>query len=501
MGQTNRGSQLPGLPKGGFMGKFEEYSELKTNIEKQEFYSEEKQKGFPSGDMPEPLSVTGLADKFAKRVQHETTFEERTRYYFEDYKMMDSKVQRYRHMASDQKTLNEFASTHNNHKANDRKDYALKAADNFEAASKLALSLDTENTKGFALYQHREKIMRLRMKGMENAAKAKSTDAADEKYRILKGKMSCLTILKDQLEVLGLDESLSVKEKIRFENELLKINNEIETVKNDLKKKIQTPQQKWEKEQGLDDAAVKTAVRNKKRNYPYITNEAEKIAGTLSRLYGETDRPEYETAFDNMIKKKTYPNLDKSKGNIGRIVSHPCFFVLRDKKGNPINSEEGKKAEWNKKWLDAVGKNDRKTMNAMLKETYERVERLNLPTPEELKKNGAVYYFKKDPAAFYQMVHLCLTLENMKPHDEFVRNYCETHPLFEKKANMGRMLGNMLDNELLQSKYLINVKAGAVKKVTKDTIGYQHALDRNYQQFIDESLATYTEQHSGLKED
>ena len=29
-----------------------------------------------------------------------------------------------------------------------------------------------------------------------------------------KGRMSCLTILKDQLEVLGLDQSLSVKEKV-----------------------------------------------------------------------------------------------------------------------------------------------------------------------------------------------------------------------------------------------------------------------------------------------
>ena len=99
------------------------------------------------------------------------------------------------------------------------------------------------------------------------------------------------------------------------------------------------------------------------------------------------------------------------------------------------------------------------------------------------------------------MVHLCLTLENMKPHDEFVRNYCETHPLFEKKADMGRMLGNMLDNELLKSKYLINVKQGVVKKVTKDTYGYQRALDGNFQQFIDESLATYTARYAGLKED
>ena len=68
------------------MGKFEEYAKKNSSIEKQEFYTEEKQKGFPSRDLPEPMSVTGLADKFTKRVQYETTFEERTRYYFEDYK-------------------------------------------------------------------------------------------------------------------------------------------------------------------------------------------------------------------------------------------------------------------------------------------------------------------------------------------------------------------------------------------------------------------------------
>ena len=303
------------------MGKFEEYAKKNSSIEKQEFYTEEKQKGFPSRDLPEPMSVTGLADKFTKRVQYETTFEERTRYYFEDYKMMDSKVQRYRHMASDQRSLEEFASTHNNHKAGDRKDFAAKAADNFEEAAKLSISFDAEKTKGFALYQYREKIMRLRMKGMENAAKAKSTDAEDEKYRILKGKMSCLTILKDQLEVLSQDESLAVKEKVRFENELLKINNEIEAVKADFNKKIQTPQQKWEKEQGLDDASVKAAVRNKKREYPYITPEAEKIAGIFSRFNSEKYRPEYGAAGENMIKNNTWRKMDKFNGEINTSLS------------------------------------------------------------------------------------------------------------------------------------------------------------------------------------
>ena len=57
--QCNKAGDL----KECIMGKFEEYAKKNSSIEKQEFYTEEKQKGFPSGDLPEPMSVTGLEEK------------------------------------------------------------------------------------------------------------------------------------------------------------------------------------------------------------------------------------------------------------------------------------------------------------------------------------------------------------------------------------------------------------------------------------------------------
>ena len=153
------------------MGKLEEYAKKENKYERYELYDEEKEKGISYQNNTDPMFVTDLNDQFQKRIQKETTFEERTRYYFEDYNLLDAKVQRYRNMAADRQALDKFSETHNNHKASDRKDYAKDAAANFEKAAKLALNFDAEKTKGFALYQHREKIMRLRMKGMEKAAR------------------------------------------------------------------------------------------------------------------------------------------------------------------------------------------------------------------------------------------------------------------------------------------------------------------------------------------
>ena len=60
------------------------------------------------------------------------------------------------------------------------------------------------------------------------------------------------------------------------------------------------------------------------------------------------------------------------------------------------NEAELKKDQWHKKWLTAAGDNDKATMHKMLKEVYERFERIEMPTPEEVRSKGVMHFFKKE---------------------------------------------------------------------------------------------------------
>lgn len=482
------------------MGKFEEYAKKENKYQRYEFYDEEKEKGISSQNSTDPLFVTDLTDQFQKRIQKETTFEERTRYYFEDYNLLDAKVERYRNMAADGQALEKYAQTHTNHKAKDRKGYAKDAAANFEKAAKLALNFDAEKTKGFALYQHREKIMRLRMKGMEKAAMAKSKDAEDETYRKLKGKLSCLSILKDQLEVLSQDQKLTPKEINQFRDERVKLEKELEGVKNDLMTKIPSPVQQWERAQGIDDASIKRNLPTIKRQYPYTNVDAEKYLGIIQYYANEKKRSEYTTNYANMVRNKTFPSLTDSVGQLDRVLAHPCRMVLRDGQGNPINAAELKKDQWNKKWLKAAGDNDKATMHKMLKEVYERFERIEMPTPEELRSKGVMHFFKKDPAGFYDMIHIGLTLSNMCGVDDFAKEYADSHPVFNQKTLMASQLGALWSIELKSSKYLIDEQQAKRVGANARSLDEFRRSDREYAPVGDMHRQNYESLHSQLQE-
>lgn len=384
------------------MGEFDKYQD--KSQDKQELFSLEKTKGLGIDQDKENIPMSGdeLIDKYENRIRHTSSFEERTRYYFEDYKLMDAKAERYRRLGRGGEALDKFASAHTNHGARKRKKYANDAAGYFEEASKLTLSLDMEKTKGFALFRHREKIMRLRMKAMASAAMAKSKSAEDEAYRIAKSKFLCLKILKNQLDVLSQDDKLTEAEILKFRQAEVKLEREYETAKADLLQKAPSPAAEWEKVNNL-------------------------------------------TNIDQVL--ETLNNQNQNMENV-----HPYRVVLKDRNGMPLNNREKQKDEWNQKWRNAAEKSDKTEKNAMLAETYERVTRWPMPSPDEIRKNGIVNLFLKNPAQFHEMLHLGKTLEFMKDTDEFVKNYCAGHPEFEHKAAMLKQLGKLFENRLAAGK-------------------------------------------------
>ena len=431
------------------MGKLEEYSKKKTENERLGIYEQEVSRGFKDVKMTEPLSGMDLFDHEQKKIFRETTFEERTNYYFEDYGLMDSKVQRYRQMASDANGLDTYARAHSYHKASTRKGHASDAADYFEEASKLALSFDPETTRGYALYQHREKIMRLRMKGMESAAKAKATDENDENYRILKSRLSCLTVLKDQLEALSQDETITKKEAEKFASARAGLESEIEEVKNSILDKVPSQTDKWKKANGLDDAAVKRKAKEKKTAYSYVNADAVQI----EMLMGYFAKDEY----------------DGVRLPQGGYVKGPLRIVLKDGNGNPLSESERAKEEWNKALRKAIGDNDVETRNRMLTEACERVERMDFPALADLKKNGIMHYWKKDPVAFHEMRHTCDALKDMAENDEHLKQYIGDHPLIAQKLELGRTLGEIFDNEIFKSRYCMLKTDYKIRKMEQDS--------------------------------
>ena len=500
------------------MGKLEQYVTKDTKKEREPVYAQENSKTLQGYNAAQTLSGNELIDKYQKRIQGDTTFEDRTRYYFEDYHLMDSKVKRYRNMAKDERGLQSYSHTYNNHKASKRKDFANAAADKFEAASKLALSLDESKTKGFALYQHREKIMRLRMSGMENAAKAKSVSSDDEAYKILKGKLSCLSILKDQLEVMGQDESLSAQEIVQFKEAKARIDSELEGVKNSLMSREKIHVKTWERENGLDDSSIRTKLRNEQRTHPYVKSEAVKLAGIMNRLDADDKRMEYEdTVPDMLFRHPAFKDRKDNRADIenvdsmnretverfGRILRQPCRVVLRDRNGLPVSHAERRKEEWNKKWLNAVKNRDKDTINSMLKESFERFEKMEFPSPEELRSKGIMYFYKKDPAAFHEMMRFTSALDEMAEANDFAKEYRDSHELFRKKTRMALCMSSMLRNEIAQSRYMIN----------KTGNGYGFVDIRNQAQYreyrlgdeakanaIQRDLAKYTADHQSIQE-
>ena len=420
------------------MEQLEQYVQKNSEQQKQEFYQQEINRGLSEVQEQQPVTAQEVFDKFEDRLSEKTSFEQRTEYYFKDSGYLEAKAQRYRNIAANKSKLVSYATAHKNHNSKKRKDYANNAATFFEKAA--ALEKNEEDGTGVALYNKREKIMRLRMEGMIEAAKAKSTDEADEKRRILKAKYSCLSILNEQVKVISLSAD-GMKYSKEFEEKRKSLEKELAKVREDIEKSFPTSNlDKWQNANSLTEDGIKKSLKERKKENPDITLEGERIISTMSILSKEGKRPEYAQALDSMKRNQVLPNLDDS-GAESRIVSHPCYIVKRDKNGNPIDKAELKKDQWNRKWLKALGENDTRTKKYMIREAYQRFEKIEFPTPAQINKGGVMQMFKKDPVAFYEMLRMATSFDNYTKVDPYAKKYMEEHPELKKKADMAAKIG------------------------------------------------------------
>ncbi len=454
------------------MSKLEEYlkqpkqQELNTDQEEEQFlfrtetvdisdyevvyptvYDKQRDLGI-GADAEEPELAAYYVKENIKQKLSQASFVERTEYYFQDPKYMEAKKDRYKSLAAkDNDELDKYAQKHTNRSATKRRSKANDAADCFEKAGKLEEKLVKREEEAAAkakpmntleLYKAREEIMRVRMEGMIAAAKAKSTSDKNEGYRIAKAKVSCLSVLMDQANMLkkhNNDEAAFIKIEKGLQKEMSEAEKQLSKYAPDIN-------EQWQESLGLkDENVMKEKLKKAQEVIPSATEEDVKLQTVMHSLM-YTDSPEVQEAINKANEAHAFPKTITNRGD--EIV---CVYNYskRDRNGVPINKEELKKEEWNKHWTQvAIDPTRNLERKQLLIEAYQRYENFEFPTPEELHEKGIMGVFMEDPAKIMGIIRNGIGLDDIRKNGEpFVEDMRITHPVLRKKLEMGKFLGFM----------------------------------------------------------
>ena len=408
------------------------------------------------------VASAAYVDDILRERMEQTSFAERTEYYFKDHNYLNAKVERYTSLGSDEnKELNIYAKKYTNRNARKRKARAKDAAKSFRKAKNLELELrKRENRNGgeplpaIEIYLAHNDIMRARMEGMINAAKAKATDSQNEAYRIAKAKLSCLSNLYDQAR--NLQDKASRDDFTKIQEGLLK---EIADAQTALKKSKPKIDAEWKDSLGVNDQALINKIKKESEN-PYVKDEDVKLSLVLQSLSEEAQRHKYMEVYrrsEEVFGVKNDPRPD--------VVAFGLDYVKRDKNGNPINKEEMRKDQWNHKWVETLcDKNKGDERRRMIAQAFKRIKDIEMPTPSELRKNGAVYYLKKDMCKYYSLICLSLHIDNVRPLEPFAKEYFEADRVLKAKFDASVQFVTLLIEEL---RILHNIHQGSFYSIHK----------------------------------
>ena len=445
------------------MSQFEEYLEMKKQQQEKDIDEtiidvdrdlvlNQKLLGLGMNPEAEEDSANFVEESFRMRTA-KSTFAERTDYYFKNSEYMDAKTERYLGLA-DGKELDAYAEKHTNRSAKKRKENAQKAAESFDKVRKLEEKAkrreenpDATPQTPLEVYREREEIMRARMEGMIRAAKVKSTSASNEEYRIAKAKLSCLTLLLDQAGNLRERKS---KDFDKIESNLKK---EILDARKTLKKYASDADAKWKEALGANDTK-KLDKMVKDSGNPYAKREHAELSLLMKSMAVEYTRPEYVEAqkYGEEVFGKA---IDFRRDPLFAVT----YTIRRDKNGKPINREELKKEQWNLNWLEACKNPKMKyERQRMIIEAYQRMTRIELPTPQELKKHGALYFLKKNPVEIWDLYKMTLRIDNLAGYEPICMEYSLNDKKFKSRMDTAMYFTQVLDYELKENYNLYESK-------------------------------------------
>ena len=416
------------------MGKFEAYQEnQRKHLSEMYPRTVEKEKGVKETPFVIGYDANQLLEHYDERMEN-STFAERTAYYFQDAGMMTAKSVRYRALGEGNRTgeIDSLAERYTNRSAYKRKKRAREASRYFgKAAVAMEKLRKSKRLPLNVLYEKREEIMRLRMDGMLKAAKVKAQSEEHEQYLQNKAKLSCLTILMDQLQQIR--KEAKIKEDAdavrKLDGKLTSLTKELNQVKDEVRRTLPPIEEKWEREHDITDQAAEQRARQEEKNNPYIRPEDAKALITLEEL---------------------------KKQQEGHYPAFPMQVVRLDRNGQPMNKAEALKLQWNRRYQGIKseeaqeGLSDRKKQQLraaeekMLHEAISRIEKFELPPLESLLSDGLIQQgepasvlFQKNAAKYYEMLVMApqfLNTEMNKEGDTVVKRYATEHPAFAAKV-------------------------------------------------------------------
>ena len=370
-----------------------------------------------------PSSIEEFRHMYDTNAQKKSAFEDKTESYFQENGLTQDKNQKYSNNPEDAGVLMEHAAFFKIIGASKRDGYSESAAKAFEDAANLQQKqkkeamLSGKKDKDIELYQRDEKVIRLKMEGMVNEAKHRSKNDTERKYKVLKAKYSCLSVLKNELDAL-IGAATNEKDQQKFEAIKEELLDEIHAVEKELTVVIPTAYRIWEEEHGI--------LRNRLNYQKKKTGDIYKSLSIDNSMVLDELLDIMDGAMENKSFGDDAPYEDRQK--MYMAISHPLYVVRKDAHGFPISNVDLKKFQWNNRWKDALRTGDKETKEIMLKAAYNRLMEYKFPTEQELEEKGIEYFFNNDPTGMYEVMRMGATFENMTEVDSFVKQYLNEMP-------------------------------------------------------------------------
>ena len=436
------------------MAQFEEYLRKQQEVNKEKPYQqyyEQVNKELEYKRHPYAMDYTAedMGEMFEDRMKN-TTYQQRTQYYFEDHKYLLAKAKRYVKMSEDKETLKKYSATYDNKDAKDRKNAAEKAALKFREAW-VKSSQQAKNRKNktnlpktyYDVYKQREEIMKLRLEGMLAAAEAKARGYGHEEYLKLRAKLSCYTILRDQVVNLyhqaqdASDQAATLRD---FEKKLKSIDKKLKDIKHDISAKMDSKTQQWHYMIDLNDQRIDFKVKARTKKGIEVSDQAARAAvclNTCIKSMGDYDAP------------FTVPLVDDQKA--------------------PISVTERKKQKWNEEYRKAVEKKDLQKVRIMKLQAIERFEKYQIPAINDMKSKGITSFFMADPGQFMEFVFYAAPFYTQKlKTDPLYQDYAQENPKFVAKVKFMMELHTQFRVELI-SQYNLKQKTGGIFEAERPT--------------------------------
>ena len=449
------------------MAQFEEYLKRQKKGQSEVFRIDEYQKGLSDDQrFDADYDPAQLEEVFQNRLQ-DSTYNERTMYYFKDQGLYAAKARRYWNLGNEEEggKLDQFGEKYTHHSASKRRK-AAKAAGNAFGKATLLVKKNHEKEKkaknDYEIFELREAIIRLRMEGMENAAEVKARNADHEKYLKCKAKVSCLMMLQDQLRNLKKNAN-----RVNDQAVLRKFDKKEEA----LKRELTTAKRK------LSSVAVPADTTWALEN---------DIKGKTETLYGgRLDDRNIEPQMTAM-QAKTLAILQTINAQNKKNAA-PLYTIRLDRQGHPINKAEVQKMAWNEKYEKIMQDNDRNAKNEMLLTVAKRVERYRLPDIKAFQNGSVLEKFQNRPIEYYEMMLKTPDFLNAQMVDKngVLAQYAAQHPVFSAKLGLLTAMGRHLRDTMKENQ--IEPETASISRL----LGMQEVPESERLSEIEESHRVY----------